>query len=117
MGGAVLHAILIHSIQVAFESVDVSGPEAAELGEPGIDLLEWSRFQPVETSLSVHRGFNKTGIAQHAQVLGDGRLRHTKLTLDLAHRLFRRDQKAQDRAAVRFGNDFEYGFHSLYILY
>jgi hypothetical protein len=30
-----------------------------------------------------------------------------KLTLDLSHRLFRRDQKAQYRAAVRLRNDFE----------
>jgi hypothetical protein len=29
----------------------------------------------------------------------------------------RGDQKAQDRAPVRFGNDLENGFHVLYILY
>jgi hypothetical protein len=33
-------------------------------------------------------------------VLGHGRLRHTKLTLDLSNRLLRRDQQAQYRAAV-----------------
>jgi hypothetical protein len=108
---------MIHPIQVAFESIQVSGPEPAELSQPGIHLLKWFRFQPVETALCVHRGFHETGLAQHSQVLGHGRLRHTKLTFDLSHRLLGRDQEAQDRAAVRLRNDFEDRFHSLRILH
>ena len=77
---------LIHAVEVAFESIDVSGPEPAERSQPGIQLLKWFGFQPVETALCVHRGFHETGLAQHSQVLGHGRLRHTKLTLDLSHR-------------------------------
>ena len=79
--------ILAHTIQVAFESIQVSRPEPAERRQPGVHLLEWFRFQPVETALCVHLGFHETGLAQHAQVLGHGRLRHTKLTLDLPDRL------------------------------
>ena len=79
--------MLIHAIEVAFESIDVSGPETAELSQPRIHLLKWFRPQPVETALRVHRGFYETGLAKDAQVLGHGRLRHTKLTLDLSHRL------------------------------
>src|SRR6266508_4178263 len=37
--------------------------------------------------MSVHRGFHETGIAQHSQVLRHGRLRHTKLALNLSNRL------------------------------
>jgi len=77
----------MHAVEVAFESIYMSGPEAAELGQPGIQLLKWFRVQPVETALCVHRGLHETGLTQHAQVLGHGRLRHTKLTLDLSHRL------------------------------
>ena len=87
-------AVVIHSIEVAFEGIDVSGPEPAELSEPGIDLLKRLKPQPVETALCVHRGLDETGFAQHAQVLGHGRLRHMKATLDLSHRLFRRDEEA-----------------------
>ena len=65
----VIHAVVIHTVEVAFESIQVSRPEAAELGQPGIDLLQWSRFQPVETALCVHRGFHETGLAQNPQVL------------------------------------------------
>src|SRR5207302_5674453 len=77
----------------------------------GIQLLKWFRSQPVETALCVHGGFHETGLAQHSQVLRHGRLRHTKLTLDLSHRLSGRDQEAQYRAAVRLRNDLEHRFH------
>jgi hypothetical protein len=60
---------LIHAIEVAFESIYVSGPEPAERSQPGIDLLKWSRFEPVETALCIHCGFYETGLAQHSQVL------------------------------------------------
>src|ERR1700746_81588 len=100
------HAVVIHTIKVAFESIQVSGPEPTELSQPCIQLPKWFRSQSVETALGVHRGFHETGVAQHAQVLGYGRLRHTKLALDLAHRLFRRGQEAQYRAAAWLGNNF-----------
>jgi hypothetical protein len=75
------------AVEVAFESIYVSGPEPTELSQPVIDFLKWLRFQPVETALCVHGGFHETGLAQHSQVLGHGRLRHTKLALDLSNRL------------------------------
>ena len=92
---------------MAFEGIDVGGPETAELSQPGIDLLKWFGFQAVEAALRVDRGFDKPGLAQHPQVLGHGRLRHTKLALDLSDRLLRRDQEAQYRAAVGLRNNFE----------
>jgi hypothetical protein len=60
---------LIHAVEVAFESIYVSGPEPTERSQPSIDLLKWFRFQPVETALGVHRGFHETGLSQHSQVL------------------------------------------------
>jgi len=83
-----IHSIhSIHAVQVAFESIHVSRPESAERSQPGIHLLKSLRLQPVETPLCVNLGFHETGLAQHSQVLGYGRLRHTKLTLDLPNRL------------------------------
>ena len=52
-----------------FERIDVSGPEPTERSQPGIHLLKWIRFQPVETALRFHRGFDETGLSQHSQVL------------------------------------------------
>jgi hypothetical protein len=37
----------MHPVEVAFESVQVIGPETAELSQPGIDLLKWFWLQPV----------------------------------------------------------------------
>src|SRR5580700_706898 len=106
----------MHAVEVAFESIHMLGPEPAERSQPGIHLLKWFKFQPVETALGVHRGFHETGIAQHSQVFGHRWLRHTKLTLNLSNRLLGRDQEAQYRAAVRLGDDFEHRFHTLNIL-
>ena len=86
----------------------MGGPKAPELRYPRINLLEWFMFQPIKTTLCVHRHFDETSLAQHAQMLGHHGLRHVKLAFNLSHRLFGRDQQAQDRAAVGLGNDFEY---------
>jgi hypothetical protein len=64
-----IHAVVIHSIEMAFESIYVSGPEPAKLSQPGIDFLKWSSLQPVETALCVYPGFYETALAQHSQVL------------------------------------------------
>ena len=106
----------MHAVEVAFESIYVRRPEPTELFQPGIHLLEWFGLQSVETALCVDRGFHETGLAQHAQVLRDGRLRHPQLALDLSNRLLGQDQEAQDRAAVRLRDDFEDGLHYLNIL-
>jgi len=63
-----VHAVVIHPIEVAFESIQVSGPEPAELGQPGIQLLKRSWFQSIDTALRVHSGFDETSFAQNAQV-------------------------------------------------
>jgi hypothetical protein len=60
---------LIHAVEVAFESIHVSGPEPTERSQPGVHLLKWLRFQSIETPLCVHGGFHETGLAQHSQVL------------------------------------------------
>src|SRR5690348_902350 len=104
---------LVHAVEVALERIYTIGPEPAELIQPVINLLEWLRLQAIETALGVYRGLDETGVAQHAQVLGHGRLRHPKLTLDLSNRLLGGDQEAQDRAAVRLRDDCEHGFHGL----
>ena len=75
---------LLHAVEVPFEGIDVGGPEATERSQPGIHLLKWFRFQAIETALCVHRGLHEPALAQHTQVLGDGRLRQVELTLELS---------------------------------
>jgi hypothetical protein len=78
---------LIHAIEVALESIHVRVPEPTERTQPAIQLPKWFGSQPVETPLCVNGGFHETGVAEHSQVLGHGRLGHTKSTLDLSNRL------------------------------
>jgi hypothetical protein len=68
-GQVFIRGAVLDAVEVAFESIHVSGPEPTERSEPGIDLLKWFSFQPVETALCVHRGFYETGLSQHSQVL------------------------------------------------
>ena len=77
--------LAIHAVEVPLQGIEVSGPEAAELSQPGVHLLKWFRSQPVQTSLCIHCGLHETRLAQHSQVLRHSRLRHTKLALDLPH--------------------------------
>jgi hypothetical protein len=59
---------LIHAIEVAFERIEVSGPELTERSQPGIHLLKWFRSDAIETALRVNCGFDESGLAQYAQV-------------------------------------------------
>ena len=104
-------ARLVHAIEVAFERVDVGGPEAPEGRQPRVDFHERLGSDPVDAPLRVHARFHEAGVAQHAQVLGDRRLRHAKLLLDLADGPLRGGEQAQDGAAVRFRDDAEGRFH------
>src|SRR5579862_1379978 len=101
---------------MAFESVDVRGPEATELGKPGVELLERAGLQSIEATLCVDRGFDEAGVAKDAEMLGDGRLRHAELTLDLTDGLLGRGEEAENGAAVRLGDDLECVFHASNIL-
>ena len=60
---------LPQAVEVAFQSIYVIGPEAAERSEPGIQLLKWFGFQPVDATLRVDGEFYETGLSQHAEVL------------------------------------------------
>src|SRR5215472_9228730 len=90
----------------------MSGPEPAELRQPGIHFLKWFWLETVKTALCIHGGLYEAGLAQHSQMLGHGRLRHTELTLDVPNRLLRQDEQPQYCAAVRLGNDLEHRFHA-----
>ena len=103
----------MNAVEMAFESIEVGGPEPAELVEPSVHLLKGLGLQPVEAALGVHGGFHEAGVAEHAEVLGDGWLRHMEPALDLTHGLLGGDEEAQDGAAVGLGNDLEGGFHGL----
>ena len=96
---------------MAFESIDVNRPEAAELLEPGIELLKGSGLEPVEAALRVNGRFDEAGVAEDAEMLGDSGLGHAELTLDFTDGLLGTGEQGEDRATVWLGDDFEGVFH------
>ena len=65
----------MHAIEVTLERIDAQRPEAAEWSEPGVDLHERFRPNPVKPPLCIDTGLDKTSISQDPQVFGHGRLR------------------------------------------
>ena len=104
---------LVHAIEMSFESIDVARPETAELLEPTIEFLKRSGLQAIQAALGVDGRFDEAGVAKYAEMLGDGRLGHAELALDLADRLLVESQEGEDRATVGLGDDVEGVFHGL----
>src|SRR5690242_3297364 len=100
---------------MTLERVHVCRPEAAERGEPRLELDQ--RFGPesIDAMLRLDPRLDEARVAQHAEVLGHRGLRHAELALELADRPLGRGQQAQQRSAARLGEDGERGFHGSYI--
>ena len=79
------------------------------------EVLQGLGLDAIEPALRVHRGLDDPRLAQHPQVLGHGRLRHAQPALELAHRLLRVEQQAEDRAPVRLRDDRENAVHGVNI--
>jgi hypothetical protein len=75
----------------------------------GFCRVDHERFgpDPIDAPLGFDARLHKARLAQHAQVLGHRSLRHPQPTLDLADRLLRRRQQAEDGPAVRLRDDGE----------
>src|SRR5262245_22035315 len=95
------------------EGVDMPRPKAAEWSQPGFYFLQSLRLEAVMPALGIDLCLHETGLTKHAQMLRDGRLRHSKLTLDFTDRPLRERQQAQDRAPVWFSKDFESRGHAV----
>src|SRR5678815_5680628 len=106
---------LLHLVQVSLQSIDVLRPEAPEGTEPFVELHERLRSQSIEAPLCFDPRFHQARLSQHPQVLGDGWLRQSKLTLDLAHGALGREQQAEDGPSIGLRDDGERGFHDGYI--
>ena len=106
----------MHPIEVAFKRIKMPGPVFAERCEPGVDLEQGLRFEPVDPALGVDSGFDEAGVLENAEVLGDGRLRQPELTLDFPDRPLSGEQQGQNGPSVGLGEDGEGGLHGTNIL-
>src|SRR3954453_6002891 len=100
-----------------FERVEAAGPELPVRREPGIELSERLRVDPVPAPLSVLAHADEVGLAQHLQVLRHAWLADLQALDKLAHGVLPLAQQIEDAPARGLGEDFEDGRHSRAVHY
>jgi hypothetical protein len=103
--------LVLHPLKVPLEAVESLIPESPVGLDPCIDLAKRLRPQPVEASLGIDADVDESRVAEHAEVLRDGRLAHRQPVHELAHGSLSVAQQVEDAAAVRFGEELEWGDH------
>jgi hypothetical protein len=106
---------LSHPVEVAFERIHVGGPQPPEGSEPLVDIPQRFGPEPIDAPLGLDARFHEAGLSQDAEVLGHRCLGHPELAFELAHRLFRRREEAEDGPPIRLCDDGERRFHIAYI--
>lgn len=100
---------------MSVETVERRDPVAPVGLEPFVDLPQRRGIEAIHPQLSVHAGDDHAGVAQYAEVLGDGWLAQPNLRDELAHGGLTVAQHTHDRAAVWLGEDGKGGGHTAYI--
>src|SRR2546423_15646362 len=103
-------------VEVSPERVEALAPEAAVGFQPSVDLLERLGPHPVEPALGVLAHLYQSGLAQHAQVLGDAGLAEMQTLHELVDRALVVADVVEDATAGGLGQNVEGGrWHGLYI--
>lgn len=92
-----------------FKVVEARGPHPPVGRQPLVEHPERLRPYSVQATLRVGAHLDQAGLAQDAQVLGDGRLAQIEPLYQIAHRRFGRLQEIEDAPAVRLCEDLERG--------
>lgn len=90
---------------MAFKRVDMRGPEAPEPREPLVNFHQGLGPDAIDAPLRIDARFDKPGVAQDTQMLGDHGLRHPQPLLDFLYGALRGRQETQDGATVRLGDN------------
>jgi hypothetical protein len=97
-------------VEVTFEGVEAGGPQRSIGGEPVVDLAERVGAHAVEAVLRGDTGFDEAGVAEHAQVFGDGGLADAEGVDEVADgALPVGAEEVEDAPAIGFGEDGERG--------
>ena len=101
--------------QLCFQRIQWLLPEGSEVIEPLVHFPKRNFADRVQPARSLRPYRRKTGVAQHAEVLGHSRLRDSELCLDhgaqRARALFTLGQQFQDPAPDRVTKNVE-GMHT-----
>jgi len=98
-------------VQVTLESVQAADPHGPVWLQPGIELAQRLRPNPINPPLRVDPRFNETALAQDAQMLRHSRLAHVQFLNQLADRTLALAEQLNDHAAIWLRHDLERGTH------
>ena len=93
------------------ERIHVVIPQSTKRLEPSVELLQRLCPDAIDAPLCIDRGFDKAGVAQHAQVLRDGGLRESKTALKIADGELISDEERENRSPGGFGKHVEGELH------
>ena len=88
---------------------------APERRDPGVELAERLRDEPVDAPLRVDLCGHEPSVAKHLQVLRHRRLREPQLRDEIADGSILVPEQLQDPTPIRLGHDLEGRQHSLYM--
>src|SRR5690606_30094780 len=92
-------------LQVSFEAVEGSLPQTSIRSQPGVDLGQRLRPEPIQAELGASPHVDESRLAEDPEVLGDGGLAHPQLGDQLAHRPLSIAEQVEDLTSGRFGDD------------
>ncbi len=98
---------------MAFKVVEPVCPQPPIGLQPVIEFAQRLGSNPIEPSLRVDSDLNKSRLAEHPQMLGDGRLAQFEGADQRAYRLLGPAKQAKDVAAVWFGEDVQSKAHEV----
>src|SRR5919197_1019322 len=94
-------------VEVALQRIEAPRPHRAIRLEPRVDLPQWVRTHPVETTLRVGARLHETGVAQHSEMLGHRRLADVQRIHQISDRALALPQQVEDQPAIRLRHHLE----------
>lgn len=96
---------------MTLERIQVVIPQSTKRREPSVELLQRLCPDAINAPLRVDSGFDKPGVAQHAQVLRDGGLRESKTSLQIADGKLISNEEGENCSPGGFGKHVEGELH------
>src|SRR5579864_502154 len=100
-------ALALGALGALLDAAQLVPPEALELARPVVERPERIGVGAVEHPAPVAAHVDQADVAEHAEVLRDGRLLDAQAGRDLPDRTLLEREKAQDLPAPRFGDRVE----------
>jgi len=96
-----------HHVEMPFQRIEVAVPEPAVRGQPGVDLRQRLRAQPVPPALGVLADLDQPRLAEHLEMLRHRRLGQGEPLDQVADGALAVSEQVEDLAPARLRENFE----------